>query len=231
MTAIGPFLPRIVEGLLTTFWLAWASIALAAFVAVILGALRVSRSPLTSAASGVGVELMRGTSVLVQLFWVYYALPVLPGGIDLGPTTAALLVLGINGGAYGADIVRAGLLAVPRAQGDATRALGLPPLVAFWRVTLPQALAQIVPSFGSLAIDIAKWTSVVSFVGVTDVLYWANVARSSTNEVVLVYGIVALLYIGLSIVVAGSFRGLEALLPTSRARRAARRSRPRAVSV
>lgn len=231
MTAIGPFLPRIVEGLLTTFWLAWASIALAAFVAVILGALRVSRSPLTSAASGVGVELMRGTSVLVQLFWVYYALPVLPGGINLGPTTAALLVLGINGGAYGADIVRAGLLAVPRAQGDATRALGLPPLVAFWRVTLPQALAQIVPSFGSLAIDIAKWTSVVSFVGVTDVLYWANVARSSTNEVVLVYGIVALLYIGLSIVVAGSFRGLEALLPTSRARRAARRSRPRAVSV
>ena len=231
MTAIGPFLPRIVEGLLTTFWLAWASIALAALVAVVLGALRVSRAPLTSAASGVGVELMRGTSVLVQLFWVYYALPVLPGGIDLGPRTAALMVLGINGGAYGADIVRAGLLAVPRAQGDATRALGLPPLVAFRRVTLPQALAQVVPGFGSLAIDIAKWTSVVSFVGVTDVLYWANVARSSTNEVVLVYGLVAVLYIGLSIVVAGVFRGLEALLPTSRARRAAQRARARTVAV
>ena len=225
MTAIAPFLPRIVEGLLTTFLLAWASIALAALVAVVVGALRVSASPLTSAASGVGVELMRGTSVLVQLFWVYYVLPVLPGGIRLSSWTAALLVLGLNGGAYGADIVRAGLLAVPRSQRDATRALGLPPLVAFRRVTLPVALAQIVPGFGSLAIDIAKWTSVVSFVGVTDVLYWANVARSSTNEIVLVYGLVAALYIGLAIVVAGGFRALEAVLPTSRARRAVLRVR------
>lgn len=225
MTALAPFFPRIVEGLLTTFLLAWASIALAALVAVIVGALRVSSSPLTSAASGVGVELMRGTSVLVQLFWVYYVLPVLPGGIRLSPWTAALLVLGINGGAYGADIVRAGLLAVPRGHRDATRALGLPPLVAFRRVTLPAALAQIVPSFGSLAIDIAKWTSVVSFVGVTDLLYWANVARSSTNEIVLVYTLVAALYIGIAVVVAAGFRGLEALLPTSRARRAAARAR------
>jgi polar amino acid transport system permease protein len=225
MQEIAPFLPRILEGVVSTMMLAAASILLAGTVAILLGGLWVSRSRPTRFGTGATVELVRGTSVLVQLFWVYYALPLLPGGPELSPIAASVLVLGLNGGAYGADVVRSGLRSVPTAQSDATRALGLPPRVAFLQVRLPQALAQVVPGFGSIAVDIVKWTSVVSFVGVQDLLYWGNVTRSATNETVLVYTLVAAIYIVLCVAVAGLFRLIEYGLPTSRAKRQAARAR------
>jgi ABC-type amino acid transport system permease subunit len=90
--------------------------------------------------------------------------------------------------AYGAEIVvRRGLQAVPRGQFDAYRALGLPPYHALTRVILPQALSQIVPGFGSLTVDMVKWASIASFVGVQDVLCAANSVRSIIYETVAVF--------------------------------------------
>jgi polar amino acid transport system permease protein len=219
-----PYLPKIFEGFQTTAQIAAMSIVLAAAGAVILGGLRVSRSRTSRFGSGAAVELLRGTSVLVQLFWIYYALPLLPGEISIDPNVAAVAVLGLNGAAYGADIVRSGLRSVPAAQNDACHALGLPTAVAFFRVRLPQALSQIVPAFGSLAVDMAKWTSVVSFVTVQDVLYWGNTARAHTNETVSVYLLVGALYLVLCVAVAAVFRGIEYVLPLARSTRTAKRA-------
>src|SRR5262249_40441462 len=142
--------------------------------------------------SVVAVELLRGASALIYLFWVFYALPLVPWAPQLDPTTAAVLVLSLVGGAYGAEIVRAGVMAIPRGQREAGTALGLSPYHIMSKIVLPQSLSQIVPAFGSLAVDLVKWTSIVSFVGVQDVLYVANTVRTVTYETVTVYAIVGL---------------------------------------
>lgn len=217
-----PYLPRLADGLLTTCGIAAGSIVLAAVVAVVLGSLRAGRGTAPRVGGGVAVEFLRGTSVLVQLFWVYYALPAVPGAPALAPTAAAVLVLGLNGGAYGAEIVRNGILSVPNGQLDASQALGLSARVRLSRVVLPQALGRIVPAFGSIAVDMVKWTSVVSFVTVQDLFYVANSIRVDTNRTVTVYIGLALCYVVLCVVTALLFRAIEFALPVSRARRAER---------
>ncbi|WP_219469964.1 amino acid ABC transporter permease [Nonomuraea rhizosphaerae] len=224
MNEIIPYLPKIFEGYATTARIAVLSILLAAVVAGVLGTLRVGRSRAVRVSTATGLELLRGTSVLVQLFWVYYALPLLPGGVMVDPAFAAVFVLGLNGGAYGAETVRAGLRSIPHAQGDACHALGLSRAVTLFKVRLPQAWSQIVPAFGSIAVDMVKWTSIVSFVTVQDVLYWGNTARAHTNETIPVYLLIGALYLLLCLAVAGIFRTAEYFLPLTRSVRAVRRA-------
>jgi len=225
MAAVLAYFPAILNGLLTTAIVAVLSIIGAAIVSLLLGVLRSAKPIRVRAAAGGAVELLRGASALVYLFWAYYALPALMPGIPrFDPFVVAVIVLSLVGGAYGAEIVRGGLQAVPRGQFDACRALGLPPYHALTRVILPQALSQIVPGFGSLAVDMVKWTSIVSFVGVQDVLYVANSVRSITFETVPVFLIVAALYWAACFLVGLAFLGIERLLPLNRALQASRQS-------
>lgn len=224
MTAVFEYFPAILDGLLTTAIVALLSIIGAAIVSVLLGVLRNSGQMHVRAAAGGAVELLRGASALVYLFWAYYALPALvPELPRFDPFIASIAVLSLVGGAYGSEIVRGGLQAVPRGQSDACRALGLRPHQALIRVILPQALSQIVPGFASLAVDLVKWTSIVSFVGVQDVLYVANSVRSITYETTAVFLIVAALYWVLCLLVSLTFLAIERTLPLNRALRASRR--------
>jgi His/Glu/Gln/Arg/opine family amino acid ABC transporter permease subunit len=219
--AVLVYWPALAQGLLTTVWIALCSILGAAFGALILGPLRLSTRPVIRIASFVFVEFIRGASAIVFLFWVFYALPMLPWMPHLGPYTASILVLSLIGASYGAEIVRAGIEAVHRGQVDACHALGLNKLRSLTKVVLPQALSQIVPAFGSLAADMIKWTSIVSFVGVPDVLYVANSIRSETYETVSVFCLLAALYWVLCLLSGAAFRALEEVLPLNRALRAA----------
>ena len=116
---------------------------------------------------------------------------------------------------------------MPRGQAEASLALGLSKYRTFSRVVIPQALSQIVPAFASLAIDMVKWTSVASFVGVQDLLSVANMIRTTTYATVSTYVGVGMLYFLLCLLTARLFARLEYALPLSRARRAA--STPQAV--
>lgn len=222
MEQFAPYLPSILHGLVTTVCVSVLSILGCAAVSVVFGVLRAVPQPAVQRLALLAVELMRGASAVIYLFWVYYALAAIPGAPQLTPFTASVLVLSIIGGAYGAEIVRGAIQAVPASQRDACRALGLSPANATARVVLPQALSQIVPAFSSLAADLVKWTSIVSFVGVEDVFYAANTARTGTNETVLVFVLLAVLYLALSVCVTAFFRGIEYLLPMNRANRRSR---------
>jgi His/Glu/Gln/Arg/opine family amino acid ABC transporter permease subunit len=225
MAAVLEYWPAILDGLLTTVIVAVLSIVGAAVVALLLGAFRSAKRMPVRVVAGGAVELLRGASALVYLFWVSYALPaLLPGLPRFNPFVASVIVLSLVGGAYGSEIVRGGLQAVSRGQFDACQALGLSPYQALTRVILPQALSQIVPGFGSLAVDMVKWTSIVSFVGVQDVLYVANSVRSITYETVAVFLIVGGLYWGLCFLVSLAFLGIERVLPLNRALRTSRQS-------
>jgi His/Glu/Gln/Arg/opine family amino acid ABC transporter permease subunit len=220
MPGLLEYAPAFFRGLLTTAFVGAVSIVCAAVLSIALGLLR--RSPRRSLrfASLAAVEVFRGASALVFLFWVYYALPLLPGMPKLDPMVASILVLSLVGGAYGCEIVRAGIDAIDRGQHEACRALGLSNLQAMRRVVVPQAMSQIVPAFSSLAADIVKWTSIVSFVGVQDVLHVANAIRGITYETVSVFSAVAATYWLLCLITSLLFRAVERGLPLNRALRA-----------
>src|ERR1700730_4707132 len=233
MDRLTEFLPAIGQGLLTTVLIAALSVAGSVPVSLILGIARRARNNFVRSVAGSIVELLRGASVLIYLFWVYYALPAVPGMPHFDPVTVSIIVLSLVGGAYGAEIVSSGLQAVPRGQAEASLALGLSKYRTLSRVVIPQALSQIVPAFASLAIDMVKWTSVVSFVGVQDLLLVANTIRSITYSTVTVYVGVALLYFVLCLLTSWFFRCVERSLPLNRALRATcargARSRPDAL--
>lgn len=220
MTQVLEFWPVLLQGLLVTIWVAVTSITGAAAGALLLGCLRLSRRKAIRISAVVLIELIRGASALVLLFWVFYALPLVPGMPHLSPLTAAIMVLSLIGASYGAEIVRSAIEAIPRGQLDACHALGLTRYQAFSRIVLPQALSQIVPAFGSLAADMVKWTSIVSFVGVQDLLYAANSVRSATYATVPVFCLLALMYWALCVLSGAGFRALESALPLHRALKA-----------
>jgi polar amino acid transport system permease protein len=221
MEQFADFLPAIGQGMLTTVEIAVLSIAGSAPVALALGIARRARHTALRSVAGSIVELLRGASALIYLFWVYYALPAIPGMPHFDPAVVTIVVLALVGGAYGAEIVSSALEAVPRGQVEASAALGLSKYRLYSRVVLPQALSQIVPAFGSLAIDMVKWTSVASFVGVQDLLSVANTIRTTTYATVSTYAGVGLLYFLLCLLTSWLFARLEYALPLSRARRAA----------
>lgn len=220
MPVLIEYLPALLDGLRTTVIVAILSIVGCAFTSLVLGIFRSSKGASHRAIAGTAVELLRGASALVYLFWVYYSLPLIPGMPQLSPMASAVLVLSLVGGSYGAEIVRAGIESVPRGQFDACRAIGLSTFQSVRYVVLPQAMSQIVPSFGSLAVDLVKWTTIVSFVGVQDVFYVANNIRNITYETVQIYAGLVLLYWVLCFFTGAVFRTIEWYLPLNRALRA-----------
>lgn len=209
--------PMVVSGLWTTVWVAALTIVLAAIGALLLGPLRLSSSEAVRTCSMLLVELVRGPSGLVWLFWVFYALPLVPGMPRFGPAISAVIVMSAIGAAYASEIVRSGIESVHRGQADACHALGLNPRQAQLKVIIPQALTQIVPGFGSLAADIVKWTAIVSFVGVQDIMWVANTIRGETYQTVTIYTLLAAIYWLVCLITSTAFRLLERALPLNRA--------------
>lgn len=121
---------------------------------------------------GLYVEVFRGTSAIVQLFWAFFVLPAV--GIELTPFVAGVIVLGLNAGAYGSEIVRGAIRAVPAGQVEASEATNLNRFDTVRYVILPQAVPIAIPPLESLAIEWFKATSLLSLISVTDLTYTVN---------------------------------------------------------
>jgi polar amino acid transport system permease protein len=153
------------------------------------------------------VEIFRGTSLLVQLFWLYFVLPRF--GPQLPPVFAGILALGLNGGAYGSEIVRGTLASFPRGQWEAAAAVNLSPFSTLFDIVLPQAIRTMLPPFGNLSIEVLKGTALVSLISVTDLTYAGYQIYSRTYRPTDVFSITLLLYLGLALCLTLFFRGLE----------------------
>lgn len=192
MASFFELFPPLVPGLIVTVKIAAAGSLLALAAAFIAGLARLSRwSPVRFLAVAY-IDLFRGTSALVQLFWFYFALPML--GIQLEAMTAGILVLGLNHGAYGAEIVRGAVRAVPIEQYEATAALNFSPGQAMLRIIFPQALLSMVPPFGNLFIELLKNTALVSMITLSDLTFQAQILRSATLESGKIFLMVLILY-------------------------------------
>lgn len=162
-------------------------------IAVVVGALREMANPLLRFAIGLYVEFFRGTSAFIQIYWAYFALPML--GVRLSALEAGIAVLALNIGAYGAEIVRGALAAVPKGQREACVALGLPPWIAYVKVLIPQALARAVLPFGNLMVDLLKGTALLSAITVTELTFAGRQVVSAIGHPFVVFGVVLCLYL------------------------------------
>jgi polar amino acid transport system permease protein len=210
------YLPPLLQGARVTVELTAWSTLLGAVVAFALGIGRLSGCRAVRWFSLAVVEFFRGTSLLVQLFWLYFALPVLGQllGLDLRlpPLVAGILALGLNIGAYGAEVVRGAIEAVPRAQHEAALALDFTPRQTLWRIALPQAIPEMMPSFGNLAVQNLKDTALVSLISLGDLAFRAEQVRNFTQDSATVYSMLLLMYFGMALVLTALMRLLERLV-------------------
>lgn len=201
------YLTLILQGAWVTVKLTILGSALALVVAFIAGLGRLSRHAVLRWLATVYIEFFRGTSIFVQLFWIYFVLPMT--GVQLSPLQAGVIALGLNVGAYGAEVVRGAILAVPRDQYEACTAVNLTRFQRMRHVILPQALPLMLPTFGNNAIELLKATSVVSLISLADMTFQAQVVRSQTGSTLFPFVTILLLYFLLSSVISFGMRRLE----------------------
>ena len=207
MTEWSGYLKMILEGASVTAELTIMGSALALVMAFVAGLGRIAPWAPARWLSSIYIEFFRGTSIFVQLFWVYFVLPF--AGITLSPLLAGVLALGLNVGAYGAEVVRGAILAVPRDQLEASVALNFTRFQRMWYVILPQAVPLMLPTFGNNAIELLKATAVVSLISLTDMTFQAQVVRSQTGSTLFPFITILILYFIMALAISSSVRGLE----------------------
>ncbi|RWI83851.1 MAG: ectoine/hydroxyectoine ABC transporter permease subunit EhuC [Mesorhizobium sp.] len=201
----------ILQGTLVTC----AQFVLATLVAVaaagVAGLGKLSRNWLIRSVSIVYIEVFRGTSLLVQLYWIFYVLPLF--GISLPNFTAGYISVGLNIGAYGAEIVRGAIESVPRGQWEAGTALSMPPGVRMRRIILPQAMAIMLPPWGNLLIELLKATALVSLISVADLMFQTRQINASTYLSAQAFGTALIIYYILArFLITPTMRGAERLV-------------------
>lgn len=172
------------------------------------------------------VEFFRGTSAIVQLWWFYYGLPLLmPSIFDLAvigpvldvflptrfsPLMAGVLVLGLNMGSYGSEVVRGGIQAVGKGQREASIALSLTPFQRMRYVIFPQATLAMLPPYGNLLIELLKGTALVSTIAAVDIMREANILRNNhVASALLIYAVVLLIYFAIALFITALIRIAE----------------------
>jgi polar amino acid transport system permease protein len=195
------------EGLAVTVEATLGGYGVALVVGLGLALARRSRIRPVRTASGLYVDFMRCTPLLVQLYFAFYVLPSF--GIRFEALTTGILVLGLNIGAYVAEIYRAGIDAVPVGQWEAARSLGLSPLPVWGRVVLPQALPPMLPPLGNILIGLFKETPLLAAITVIDVFGAANNVAGRTYRYTEPYTVAALTLLAVSLIAAMLVRRME----------------------
>ena len=190
------FLPALLKGAVVTVEVSIYSALLFYAAAFLAGIGRLSPVAPIRWLTSVYIEVFRGTSLLVQLFWFFFVLPEF--GLTLSPMVAGVIGVGLNFGAYGAEVVRGGITSVPKGQWEACIALNLPNWKRMVRVIFPQAFAIMVPGLGNLTIEMIKATAVVSAVTLVDITYAAVKQNMIHYRTIEIFMVTLLLYYCLS---------------------------------
>ena len=188
------------RGLFVTISILIASSLFAYFMGFVSGLLRLSKHTIIRKLTGLYIELFRGTSLIVQLFWLYYAIPML-FGINLGSNwIIGVIAIGLNYGAYLSEVVRGSVEAVDDGQTEAAIALNMSSFQKMRYIILPQAVRMMLPEFGNYTIQMLKGTALVSLISLNDILYYGNILRSSNlSQAPLIYLVILIFYFVLAL--------------------------------
>jgi polar amino acid transport system permease protein len=159
--------------------------------------------------ANVYVEVFRGTSLLVQLFWLFFVLPLPPFNLELTPLTVAIVGLGLHYGAYGSEILRGALRSVPGGQYEAALALNMPASTRMRRIVLPQAMINALPPATNLMIELLKGTSLVSLITLSDLTFRARQLDEATFKTAEIFAPTLLIYFVMAQIVVTIMRHFE----------------------
>ena len=212
------YLDRILLGLPATLWAVVGGIGLTIVLSFAAGIGLLSPRWWVRVPTRIYVEGFRGSSEIVQLFFFAVALSIFIG-IPLAATPVdalmiGILVLGLNHGSYGAEIVRGAIQSVPRAQYEGAIALNLSPTQRMWRVILPQAVVEMLPTFNNLFIQLVKGSALLSLIVVPEIFKKADELRAVpafANDLWMIYLTLLVIYFVISVLVTWAMRALETL--------------------
>jgi polar amino acid transport system permease protein len=199
---------RFIDGSLITIQQTVMATVLAILVAALFGMMRLSDKRLFRGTSIVYIEFFRGTSLLVQLYWIFFVLPLL--GVTFDKFTAGFVAVGLNLGAYGAELVRGSIESVPKGQYEACHALNMSYYKRMRRIILPQALLIMLPPWGNLLIELLKGTALVSLISVADLMFEAKQINGTTYLSAESFGTALIIYYLMArLVVSPGMRAFE----------------------
>ncbi len=181
-----------INGTLITAAQFFLAAVLAIVLALIAGLMKLSDNPAIKGIAVVYIEIFRGTSLLVQLYWIFFVLPLF--GITLEKFTAGFVAVGMNLGAYGAELVRGGIQAVSKGQWEAAYSLSMSPARRMWRIILPQALVNMLPPWGNLLIELLKGTALVALISVADLMFVSRQINGTTFLSAQAFGTALIIY-------------------------------------
>lgn len=201
------FIPGLLEGALVTIQITLGGALVAVIAAPAAALLKMYGVRPLNWLAVTYIEVFRGTSALVQLFWMFFVLPHF--GVRLDPMTVAILALGLNIGAYGAEVVRGAINAVPVGQWEAATALNMTRATMLRRIILPQAFVAMIPPWGNLFIELLKATALVSLITISDLAFRAQQMNQTTFRTVEIFTIVLIVYLAISVLITLAMRALE----------------------
>ncbi len=195
------------RGLVITIQLALGGIALAIVMSLAAGLGKMSKIPPLRWLCIAYIEVFRGTSALVQLFWFYFVLPFF--GVSITEFQAGVLVLGLNAGSYGAEVVRGAIQAVPRGQYEAAIALNFTPMQRLWRIIVPQAVVSMLPPMGTIFIELLKNTALAALITLNELTFVAKQIRDDTQRTTEVFLAVLVMYFAVALCITAVMRTAE----------------------
>ncbi|MDR3344178.1 MAG: amino acid ABC transporter permease [Oscillospiraceae bacterium] len=212
--AILRFLPKLLTALPVTLGIVLIASAAGLLLGLLLALSRVERLPVLSQLAAVMVSFLRGTPVLVQMFIVYYGLPLLLNtvGVNIFSWDKIIFIYitySLNCAAFFSESIRSAVLAVPKGQRDAAAASGLSRAQAYRRIILPQSAVIALPSVGMTLTGLLQDSSLAFSLGILDVMGRANALGAVTSRVLEAYAAAAILFIALTIVFEQAFRGVQ----------------------
>lgn len=210
---VGKFLPDLVTGLYYTLLISIVGLLIGFALGALFGIGRVAKNKAFYYISTTYVEIIRGTPVLVQAIWIFFALPLIIGQ-NLDSITAGIIVIAINSGAYIAEIVRGAVQSIDKGQMEAGRSLGLTHRQTMLHIIWPQAFKRMIPPLGNQFIISIKDTSLLSVILVPELIFQGRLIAANHFNAVEIYTTVALFYLAITFTLSMILRFMERRLET-----------------
>ncbi|MEX0761332.1 MAG: ectoine/hydroxyectoine ABC transporter permease subunit EhuC [Dehalococcoidia bacterium] len=204
----GDVIQSLVNGTWLTIRLTLVAVLLGTGMSILSGLASLSPWRGIRAVNRVYVDFFRGTSAIVQLFWIFFALPLV--GISLSAFAAGVVTLGLNMGSYGSEVVRGAILAVPKGQMEAAVSLNLSTMQRMRHVIFPQAIVAMLPPYGNLLIELLKATALVSLITLSDLAFEAQKLRElGVASTTVLFSTILVIYFVLALGITGLVRLAE----------------------
>ena len=185
--------PLLLLGLLNTLKVTVVALCFGIPIGLIVALLRLSSRRWIAAPAGLFIEFFRSTPPLAQLFWIFFALPIIID-VEIDPYSASVLTFSIQSSAFFAEVFRAGIISMEKGQWEAGYAIGMKRIQVLKRVILPQAVKRMIPAFLERIIELMKTTTLVSTIAYSDLLFQANAISQMTYRPLEVFTVAAAMY-------------------------------------